>query len=172
MREKTTTTEQYLEILKLKMELLMKKKPCKICLDVMKKVKNSENFIKCGKRICRKKKSTANIFENKPFAFSTLKFIKIIEILKFFFMELKIKQIETLTGISRQSIKSIINESLKLIKKFVKKNKKMLGGNNIIVECDESLFGKRKYNRGRLRKQTWVVGFVEKTDERKVFFAQ
>ncbi|KAM0673766.1 hypothetical protein GVAV_002854 [Gurleya vavrai] len=45
----------------------------------------------------------------------------------------------------------------------------MLGGNNIIVECDESLFGKRKYNRGRLRKQTWVVGFVEKQMKERFF---
>ncbi|KAM0674368.1 hypothetical protein GVAV_001981 [Gurleya vavrai] len=49
MTAKTTTIEQYLEILKLKMELLMKKKPCKICLDVMKKVKNSEVLLNVEK---------------------------------------------------------------------------------------------------------------------------
>ncbi|KAM0673519.1 hypothetical protein GVAV_001749 [Gurleya vavrai] len=47
----------------------------------------------------------------------------------------------------------------------------MLGGNDIVVECDESLFGKRKYNRGRLRKQTWVLGFVLKTIERRIFLS-
>ncbi|KAM0673682.1 hypothetical protein GVAV_002770 [Gurleya vavrai] len=66
----------------------------------------------------------------------------------------------------------IIIESLKLIKNFVKKNKLMLGGNDIVVECDESLFGKRKYNRGRLRKQTWVLGFVEKTEGRVFLYCK
>ncbi|KAM0685142.1 hypothetical protein COBT_003649 [Conglomerata obtusa] len=46
----------------------------------------------------------------------------------------------------------------------------MLGGNDIIVEGDESLFGRRTYNRGRQRNQTWVIGFVEKTVAQKVFF--
>ncbi|KAM0679442.1 hypothetical protein COBT_004182, partial [Conglomerata obtusa] len=52
--------------------------------------------------------------------------------------------------------------------KIYEKNKHILGGRNVIVECDESLFGKRKYNRGRMRKPIWVVGFVERTNARKI----
>jgi len=36
-------------------------------------------------------------------------------------------------------------------------------GNPIIVEIDESKFGKRKYNRGRRVTANWVIGMVEKT---------
>lgn len=42
-------------------------------------------------------------------------------------------------------------------------------GNSIIVEIDESKFGKRKYHRGHRVEGVWVVGGVERTQERRVF---
>jgi transposase-like protein len=38
----------------------------------------------------------------------------------------------------------------------------MIGGENKIVEIDESAFGKRKYNRGSRRNTYWVFGGVER----------
>ena len=38
----------------------------------------------------------------------------------------------------------------------------MLGGIGKIVEIDESLVSKRKYNRGRLVEEIWVVGAMER----------
>jgi hypothetical protein len=45
-------------------------------------------------------------------------------------------------------------------------NREILGGhddagNSIIVEIDESLFFRRKYNRGRYTEACWVFGMVE-----------
>lgn len=39
----------------------------------------------------------------------------------------------------------------------------------IVVEVDESKFGKRKYHRGHRVEGVWVVGGVERTEERKMF---
>ncbi|KAM0687634.1 hypothetical protein COBT_001120 [Conglomerata obtusa] len=50
----------------------------------------------------------------------------------------------------------------------MKNNKSIIGGQDIVVECDESLFGKKKYNRGRNRNPIWVVSFVERTPARKI----
>ncbi|CAB9504074.1 Inherit from opiNOG: protein Hydra magnipapillata [Seminavis robusta] len=44
----------------------------------------------------------------------------------------------------------------------------MIGGNNIIVEIDESKFAKRKYHRGRRVKGSWVLGMVERTQQRRM----
>lgn len=37
-----------------------------------------------------------------------------------------------------------------------------IGGENIVIEIDESLFYKRKYNRGRLLGSGWIFGGVER----------
>ncbi|KRH94676.1 putative transposable element, partial [Pseudoloma neurophilia] len=61
---------------------------------------------------------------------------------------------------------------LRRIKKNAKKNFynkiQMIGGENIIVEIDESKFGKPKYNGGHRVEGQWVLGLVERTKERKM----
>jgi transposase-like protein len=46
-----------------------------------------------------------------------------------------------------------------------------IGGQDVIVEVDESKFGKRKANRGHPADGAWVVGGVERTANRS-FFAE
>jgi transposase-like protein len=45
----------------------------------------------------------------------------------------------------------------------------VIGGEGIVVEVDESKFGKRKYNRGKHVEGAWVIGGIERTPERKFF---
>ena len=45
----------------------------------------------------------------------------------------------------------------------------MVGGPGVIVEIDESKFGKRKYHCGARVEGVWVIGGVERTEQRKVF---
>ena len=44
-----------------------------------------------------------------------------------------------------------------------------IGSPGIIVEIDESKFGKRKYHRGHQVEGVWVVGGVERTTEKRIF---
>jgi len=57
---------------------------------------------------------------------------------------------------------------------FELENKEKLGwldaeGNRRVVEIDESLFKKRKYNRGRVTDGFWVVGGIERGTKRSFF---
>ena len=68
--------------------------------------------------------------------------------------------------------KSTLKYFFKRIKKFLisgyYSRLPTLGGNNIIVEVDEAKFGKRKYQRGHHVEGVWVVGPVERTEQRKM----
>ncbi|XP_035220039.1 uncharacterized protein LOC118193106 [Stegodyphus dumicola] len=52
---------------------------------------------------------------------------------------------------------------------FCENDMGMLGGMNVIVEIDESKFGKRKYQRGRRVEGKWVFGGIERGSN-KCFF--
>lgn len=43
-----------------------------------------------------------------------------------------------------------------------------IGGPNIVIECDESAYGKSKYNRNRYRWTIQVFEMVERTPERRI----
>ena len=44
-----------------------------------------------------------------------------------------------------------------------------IGGEGVVVEVDESKFGKRKYNRGHHIEGAWVIGGIERTSSSKFF---
>jgi len=44
-----------------------------------------------------------------------------------------------------------------------------IGGDGVVIEIDESKFGKRKYNRGHRVEGVWVVGGRERTQEKRMF---
>jgi transposase-like protein len=72
-------------------------------------------------------------------------------------------------GISRVSVGIFYKNFQQLIITTLEDGDQKIGGDGIVVEIDESKFGKRKYNRGHKVEGVWIVGGVERTEERKVF---
>ena len=56
------------------------------------------------------------------------------------------------------------------VKSFYLENMPKIGRENIIIEIDESKFGKRKHHCGHQVEGVWVLGLVEKTSSRKIVF--
>ena len=50
-------------------------------------------------------------------------------------------------------------------------NQEAIGGENIEVEIDETQFVRRKYNRGRLLKDIWLFGGVERISKKRFVVA-
>ena len=69
-------------------------------------------------------------------------------------------QFAAYTGVSERSVgewSSILSEATA---NWLYNNPQAIGGPGLIVEIDEAMFGKRKYNRGALRQGVWVLGGV------------
>ena len=56
-------------------------------------------------------------------------------------------------------VTSILN--CEIFRTILCSNENFIGGENHVVEIDESLFSKRKYNVGRLVLKKWVVGGID-----------
>ncbi|OAD80324.1 hypothetical protein PHYBLDRAFT_137880 [Phycomyces blakesleeanus NRRL 1555(-)] len=77
-------------------------------------------------------------------------------------------------SVSPETIRHLIASIHQLIQMDLTNNDRRIGGidangQSIIVEIDESKFGKRKYHRGHRVEGVWVLGGIEKTAERKTF---
>ena len=114
---------------------------------------------------CNKRKSVRS---NSWFAKSKLK-IKQIIILTYCWAY-NFTQKQTLREIGCKSTRIAsdwFNFCRELCQAALQDNQHTIGGiddnfNPKIVEIDESIFCKRKYNRGRLREHTWVFGAIER----------
>ena len=79
--------------------------------------------------------------------------------------------IEIMTGLHRKTISLLIDKIISVLIPSDLQSPVKIGGPNIIVEIDESKFGKVKYHRGHRVEGVWIFGGVERTLEKKAFFA-
>jgi transposase-like protein len=75
----------------------------------------------------------------------------------------------TFTGHGSATIASHARFCRELVGQAIEDDGEMIGGPGMIVEIDESKFGKRKYHRGHRVEGVWVLGGVERTEERRLF---
>ena len=90
--------------------------------------------------------------------------------IKLMMENIKFKTISSLLKYSKQHLRSIVKKINSKAKASIESSSMCVGGPGIIVEIDESKFGKRKYNRGHRVEGVWVLGLVERTVERKILF--
>ncbi|KAG1441985.1 hypothetical protein G6F56_011251 [Rhizopus delemar] len=82
--------------------------------------------------------------------------------------------IAEMVGCSVKSVSAVLNDWYQMLQEDISLNDCRIGGidsngQRIIVEINESKFGKRKYNRGGRVEGVWAVGGVERTAERQCF---
>ena len=120
---------------------------------------------RCSWSLCR---HSVNILCETPFYHRKLSKVTILRILLMWIAKARISLIAELMGLSRQTVSSVIKAIKKpLLLSFYSKQQ-VIGGENVIVEIDESKFGKVKYHRGHRVEGVWVFGMVERTPERRI----
>jgi transposase-like protein len=148
-------------------EIITKRtRTCINCGSSTRKMKNDQDKAICSWIGCKKR---YYIWENTIFQGSRASLIKKLQILDLWMNDLKFKHIQyVLTLKNRKIIWRLLEKvSRYLIPNYEKANK-LIGGKEIIVEVDESKFGKRKFQRGHHVEGVWVLGMVERTNERKI----
>src|SRR5438132_4373931 len=137
-----------------------------LCLHCGSSLYREDKLFRCVNRQCRKSMS---IFKDSFFAKNHLKSSDTMLIGYFWLCKTKYTSINYITGHSSNTITNYMNFFRELVIDTLEDDDCMIGGVNIVVEIDESKFGRRKYHRGRMIEGVWVVGGIEKTDEKRCF---
>lgn len=141
-------------------------KTCQKCGSMLKTSKKVELLGICSWKACKAKKYA---FKHPIFKSKKISCINILKIIELWLLEISNKQICYLMDVNKSTVRKILKNVGEIAIPKYKQSFKKLGGDNIVVEVDESKFGKRKYNRGHHVEGVWVFGVVERTEERRIF---
>ncbi|WUR03066.1 DDE-TNP-IS1595 domain-containing protein [Vairimorpha necatrix] len=167
MEERIQTREE-LENIYYELKIEKAKRKCGSCGSEMKiKDKKSMNS-RCKWTKC---KFNVSVWKDTFFQHSRLDHITVLQILNMWILGYSRKSICQILGCSRQSISNILKKLKEIdIYQTYLASIGIIGGNNTIVEIDESKIGKNKYNRGQPVKGFWCFGIVERTIQRRIIF--
>lgn len=121
---------------------------------------NVDNFHwRCPIRGCQ---TRIGIRKGSFFERSRLPLQQIVLFIHYWSIELSIKQLVLEIGWSKVTVIDWCNMLREICEHHLMNNIRMIGGQNIIVEIDESKFFHRKYHRGEWHEGFWVFGMVER----------
>ena len=146
-------------------DILYKLQSCSHCNSSL-NINYKKRLYRCNNHHCRK---SISIYKDSFFAKSHLKCSDIMFIGYCWLCGNNYTSIIRVTGHSSNTITSYMNFFRELVISTLEDDNHVIGGPGIIVEIDESKFAKRKYHRGRMIDGVWVVGGIERTDEKKCF---
>jgi transposase-like protein len=136
-------------------------------LSLNKSSKNDLFVYRCTNRDCNKKKS---IRSDSWFAQSHLSIAQIIKFTYYWVYKLPQEFVSIQLGLgSDHTMVDWYNFAREVCISVLEQDSEVIGGPGIVVEIDESKFGKRKYNRGRRVDGCWVFGAIER-ESKKCFF--
>lgn len=132
---------------------------CKKCSKMCIIVEEGEKFkFRCN--------SCANKFGLAPKGYflhnAKISYENVLKMIYFFVNEIRVWQVEVMLGISKTTIGDYFNLCREICFEALQRSKRKIGGCGKTVEIDESMFGKRKYNRGKKVAGVWVVGGIER----------
>lgn len=139
--------------------------PCPCCKrDMLPNI--GRHKFRCPRGDCRREITirTGTFFEG-----SQLPCSKILLMAYLWINRVPMTSIETLTGHSSKTVCAFLNHFRNLITGHLEESDTVIGGEGVVVEIDESKFGKRKHHRGHHVEGVWILGGVERTPERNLF---
>ncbi len=118
------------------------------------------------KKTCRKKVS---VLLDSFFGNSRLKCNKMFLLCYLWLSKANYSTILDLTGHSPNTVAAFIGYCRDLVMEALDSDDDVIGELDVVVEIDESKFGKRNYHRGHAVEGVWVFGEIERTAEKRCF---
>jgi hypothetical protein len=117
-------------------------------------------IFKCTKNGCRKRIS---IFANSFFSRLKTPLCKVLQVGYLRLIKCPSGGIAAYTGLHKHATADLLLYYRQLVASSLNEEDTRVGGEGVVVELDESKFGKRKYHRGHMVEGVWVLGGVERS---------
>lgn len=121
---------------------------------------------RCQVRTCR---SEASIFKGSFFDGAHLPCSKVLELGYYRLNRIPATSMVAMSGCLSRTVTKYNEHFRELVADSLDFEDCQIGGPGVIVEIDESKFGRRKYNRGHRIEGIWVLSGIERTLEKRVF---
>jgi IS1 family transposase len=146
-------------------EIIYSSMECEKCEKPMKLQRNRRTF-RCGTKNCRKEVS---MFKSSFFSMCKLECCEILNLAYMWICGASHTILLALGDHSSATVCSFMSYFNQLVGNMVTDENCQIGGPGVEVEIDESKIAKRKYQRGHRVEGAWIIGGVERTEERKLF---
>ena len=113
-------------------------------------------------------KKNINIWNKTPFEGLRIDKKQILRVLELWIAKASKNIISFVTGIDRKTVWRILKRTKDILIPNYYTSLDQIGGKDMIVEIDESKFGKRKYNRGHHVEGVWVLGLIERQEPKRI----
>ena len=117
---------------------------------------------------CAERRHQMSIFTGSIFKACHLKLNEILLIFLCYYIHLSIGKSSLIIGVSRQTISAFYAICNSALSSYACDHFQPIGGSGMIVQIDECLLRRRKYRKGKAKKQIWLFGGVESTAEGKL----
>jgi ISXO2-like transposase domain len=123
---------------------------------------------------CNSKKCPVKVKKNftKGTVFYKKNIKTVLKVIRLWCSKVFVVAISSLLGIHRNCVSNIIKKLKNKLETGFYESFSKIGGSGIIVEVNESKFGKIKYHKGHRVDGVWIFGLVERTERRRILLIE